>query len=320
MKLVEEALKEANKLVIVLGSYRAPINLKNPWSYEERVEMITNALPENIRKKVFFVPARDYLYCDLTWLTGVQNATSKVIEPGSSVKIIGHFKDDSSYYLKLFPQWTLIKQPNYFGANSTDIREEFFASGTIKKELLHEPTIKMMEKYEETDRFEENASEHQYLERYKEQWKNSPRVPIFVTTDAVVVQAGHVLLIERGRNPGKGKIALPGGFLQKDKRIIDSCLKELKEETSILFPKDDLRSCLKEMHTFDHPSRDPRGRTLTHAGYFEITKLGPLPKVKGDDDAAGAFWMPISDLALHEPNFFLDHFYILNYFLRGIGR
>jgi bifunctional NMN adenylyltransferase/nudix hydrolase len=320
LKLIETALSEAEKVIIVVGSHRAPISLKNPWTYEQRVEMVTAALDPKVRDRVIFVPARDYLYCELTWLTGVQNAISQVVGPDSSVKLIGHFKDDSSYYLKLFPQWELAPQPNYFGANSSDIREEFFTSGGVNKDLLHPETVRCLEAFSDTELFSELTKEQAFLTDYKKRWESAPFDPVFVTTDAVVVQAGHILLICRGRNPGKGSIGLPGGFLQQGKKIVDSCLTELKEETNIVFPKAELKRCIKDQHVFDHPYRDMRGRTLTHAFYFEIDHLGPLPYVKGGDDASEAFWLPISDLALHEENFFSDHFYILNYFLRGIGK
>src|SRR5690606_16688133 len=201
-----------------------------------------------------------------------------------------------------------------------DIREEFFASNAINSKWLHPSTVDVMDAYSRTNKFKELSREHKFLENYKESWKDAPFDPVFVTTDAVVVQAGHILLIKRGRNPGKGALGLPGGFLQKGKKIVDSCLTELKEETNIVFPKEVLRTCIKDQHVFDHPYRDMRGRTLTHAFYFQIDQLGPLPNVSGGDDASHAFWLPISDLALHEENFFSDHFYILNYFLRGIGK
>jgi bifunctional NMN adenylyltransferase/nudix hydrolase len=64
-----------------------------------------------------------------------------------------------------------------------------------------------------------------------------------------------VLVIERKINPGKGLFALPGGFLQADKEIYDSALKELYEETNIPLDKQKLKAALADSHVFAHPNR-----------------------------------------------------------------
>jgi len=313
LKIMEEALNEAKELVIVIGSYRAPRSLKNPWTYEERVDMIDRCLAPELRERVHYVHARDYLYNMLNWITGVQNAVAQVVKNGS-VKMIGHFKDDSSFYLKLFPQWTLSQQPNFFGANSSDIRDELFdANGDMSRvaNICSPYLADRLTAFRETE-----AYAHQFIKNYKKKWEDAPFPPTFVTTDAVVVQAGHVLLVKRGRNPGKGRYALPGGFISQTESILDSCLRELKEETEIVFPKSELKKYEKDSHVFAHPYRDVRGRTITHAHYFLIDHLGPLPAVKGGDDASEAIWVPLNDLALLEENFFSDHLHIVNYFIR----
>lgn len=320
VKIIKNALEnEAEKLIIVVGSYRTTRTLRNPWTAEERVSMIREAIGDpNLLNRIIFVTVRDYLYSTLTWLTGVQNAISGCLEnPGKTVKLIGHFKDDTSFYLKLFPQWELVQEPNYFGANSSDVREELFLRGEVSHNILHESTAKTLKKFTERPLYASLRREAEFLDNYKKQWAASPYPPTFMTTDAVVVQAGHILLVERKLNPGKGLLALPGGFLKPNKNCFESCLDELKEETKIVYPKESLKAQLKSSKVFDHPSRDPRGRFITQAFYFKIDQLGPLPHVEGGDDAAKAFWMPISDLPFHEDRFYSDHIHIINYFLHG---
>lgn len=320
IRIIEEALKTANEVILVVGSYRSPRSLKNPWTYNERVAMIKAALSEEQLKRIHFVYARDYLYNIVHWLTGVQNTVSRIVGEGT-VTMIGHFKDDSSFYLKLFPQWQLQAQPNFFGANSTDIRAALFEKGTAGlddvTEIVPEGVKDVLASFCETSAWENLAHEHKFLQDYRAKWADAPFPPVFVTTDAVVVQAGHVLLVKRGRNPGKDRYALPGGFLSQTTSILDSCLRELKEETNIVFPKESLKASLRETKVFDHPYRDPRGRTITHGHFFRIDTLGPLPAVKGGDDASEAMWVPINDLALLEEDFFSDHLHIIDYFIRG---
>jgi len=50
---------------------------------------------------------------------------------------------------------------------------------------------------------------------------------------AVAVKNGKVLLIKRGREPGKGLWALPSGFIESGETPEDACSRELKEETGM---------------------------------------------------------------------------------------
>ena len=44
---------------------------------------------------------------------------------------------------------------------------------------------------------------------------------------------GEVLLVKRGKEPGKGKWALPSGFIEIDETPEKACLRELREETGL---------------------------------------------------------------------------------------
>ena len=52
-----------------------------------------------------------------------------------------------------------------------------------------------------------------------------------VTVDAILISPNKsVLLIERGREPYKGKWALPGGFIDMHEELETACQRELEEE------------------------------------------------------------------------------------------
>ena len=107
---------------------------------------------------------------------------------------------------------------------------------------------------------------------------------------------------------------MPGGFLNTNERIIDGTLRELKEETKIDCPLPVLRGSIKWQHVFDEPDRSLRGRTITHASLFEL-KPGPLPKVKGSDDAEKAKWIPLTVVEKMEDQMFEDHYHIGQYMI-----
>ncbi|MDO8930289.1 MAG: NUDIX hydrolase, partial [Bacteroidota bacterium] len=79
-----------------------------------------------------------------------------------------------------------------------------------------------------------------------------------VTVDAILIsKQNSVLLIERGREPFKGKWALPGGFIDMDEPLETACIRELEEETGIRI------TLLKQFKAFGAVDRDPRHRTIS---------------------------------------------------------
>jgi bifunctional NMN adenylyltransferase/nudix hydrolase len=121
-------------------------------------------------------------------------------------------------------------------------------------------------------------------------------------------------MIKRKSEPGKGLWALPGGFLDanKDKSMVSCAIRELKEETGIKVPVPVLLGSIKSNKVFDAINRSARGRTITHAYYIQLPD-GELPKVKGQDDAEKASWIPIARLDSSEV--FEDHYEIIQTFI-----
>jgi bifunctional NMN adenylyltransferase/nudix hydrolase len=158
------------------------------------------------------------------------------------------------------------------------------------------------------------AKEWKYQKGYKEAWSGAPFPPTFVTADAIVVCSGHVLVIERKINPGKGLFALPGGFVRQNEFIEHAALRELREETALGADIGSLKRYIVSSKVFDYPTRSERGRTITHGYYLQLPD-GPLPSIKGGDDAKRAFWMPLFEAFGSEEKFFEDHLHIINSFV-----
>lgn len=113
----------------------------------------------------------------------------------------------------------------------------------------------------------------------------------------------QILLIERRNEPFKGKLALPGGFMDMDETLKEAAYRELKEETGI-----DLKERGEELNflgVYDALNRDPRGRTIGAVFYCFIKE--PIEAIAGDD-AAKAVWKPRKDL---EGDLAFDHMEII---------
>ncbi len=239
-----------------------------------------------------------------------------VSKGGDRIALIGHLKDASSYYLELFPHWVLVEAGQQGEFNATELRRLCFEGADFTKALTSIPTAlhATFKEWASSPEFAGMQEEHLAIQESRKTWGPGP----FITLDAVVQACGHVLLVRRGRCPGKGLWALPGGFLEPSERLLDGALRELMEETGLDLKNHLPGYDLKEVAVFDHPDRSQRGRTITHAHYFRLNDSmlnAALPAVEGSDDAAEAKWIPVSELSAMEDVLFEDHFHILHHFL-----
>ncbi|MGI5507464.1 NUDIX domain-containing protein [Lentzea sp. CA-135723] len=130
-----------------------------------------------------------------------------------------------------------------------------------------------------------------------------------LTVDIVVLapdadtQRWHVLLIERGDEPYKGRRALPGGDVDPHELPAAAALRELVEETGLDIAQDEP---LIEIGTFSEPGRDPRGRVVSIA---HLAVLPGMKTVTAGDDATAAEWVPVP--AALDSQLAFDHHLIL---------
>lgn len=313
--VIDAALEKAENVIVLIGSANVPRSPRNPFTTHEREQMILGAYSETDAKRIHCVALADALYNDTRWLKNVQSAVLSVTDDLSgNIGIIGHLKDRSSYYLALFPHWGAESIANYQNLSATPLRNAYLLGQKSANDLNNEPipesTRQFLIEFAKTGDFKILNAEAKFVADYKHQWQAAPYPPIFSTVDAVVVQSGHVLLIERGGQPGVGQWALPGGFLNPDEALMDACIRELIEETQIDVSENELKQSYQRQLTFDDPDRSPLGRVITQAFYFELdSKEKGLPKIKGSDDAARAFWLPLAKL--DSKQMFQDHLAVI---------
>ena len=318
LHVLTQALAQAERVIMLVGSSNQPRDPRNPWSFAERERFIRLSTDEAVQQRLIILPLPDELYNDQSWIKRVQDSVHSVMHqflpmPGEDVPgigLIGYGKDRSSYYLALFPQWEAVAATLYKDTSATQLREQYFANGVISDELAI-PVKTALEVFRQEEGYRDVAEESRFVQRYKQRWDAAPYPPVFVTADAVVIHSGHILLIERKAHPGKGLWALPGGFIEQDETLQAAMLRELHEETQLEIPALILLDAIVRSQVFDHPQRSQRGRTITHAWLIELKPdTQDLPGVKASDDAAAAFWLPLAELS--SERLFEDHFHIIN--------
>lgn len=310
-QVIRQALQLSQHVMVLIGSAYQPRTVRNPWDYSECEVLIRCNFSSEENRRIQIFPLQDHTYNDAQWIKSVQQLVGSVaqskIASKPTIGLIGHQKDGSSFYLSQFPQWEREEVENYHNISSTQIRERYFGTGEINDAVSVNVSVEL-EKFKQTPAYEQVMNEHHFIIKYKSAWDAAPYTPMFITVDAVVIQAGHVLLIERKAQPGRGLMALPGGFLDANEKLKDAVIRELREETRIKVPAPVLAGSITKQQVFDDPYRSARGRTVTHAYLIEL-QGDQLPKVKGGDDAAKAFWVPFAEV---KPEMmFEDHFHII---------
>lgn len=317
VEIIRRAATMTKKLLVIVGSANQPRTFKNPFTEDERTGMIVGATV-GLDVDLYIRHNIDTIYNDQAWAIRVQSFVNMFEGyENEKVAIIGHKKDESTFYLDMFPQWDFIDQDLIEPLNATNVRDLYFRENcnmNFIKSVVPEPVFNFLLAFRRSEAYNQIIKERQFVEQYKKQFAHLPYEPTFVTVDNVVIQSGHVLMIRRRAEPGKGLWALPGGFLNAatDHSVMHGAIRELKEETGIKVPVPVLVGSIKESKVFDAIDRSARGRTITHA-FKIVLPDGPLPKVKGLDDADKAKWIPIANVDSRQC--FEDHYEIIQHFI-----
>ncbi len=323
---IREALDHAQYAVILVGSANEPINFRNPFTFAEVREMIRASLTPAQADRVFIFGVEDQ-DTDPKWVIEVQRIVAGLVKRLSfgrdpKISLIGHGKDDSSYYLRMFPQWGAVNTANY-GENlsATDIRNALYLAvdpaGVLADMTLPRGTALFLREWIATPAYQKMANEFWFNKEETQKFAPHPYNDWHwhECADAVAIQSGAVLLVRRGESPGKGLWALPGGHRQLE-RFRETALRELCEETGIddLNPslsKNVLRTLIRGQLLCDNPWRSTRMVTTSVAYGFFIPGT-ERPKVEGRDDAHEARWWNLDEVT--REMMFEDHFNIIQHF------
>lgn len=321
LELALKALEKADRLIICIGSANAGRRVRNPFTVDERKEMWISILGD-VAYKVYFVGLDDDLYSDVEWVNQVRHRVNRLIRlsdiEAPTVGLTGHFKDHTSSYLKYFPEWKDCLVGSHHDMSSTKIRNVWYRH--LRQNRAKAPWIKGAEgvSYLSPDCVVALPEYVDILTGLTDEWHfnttyDPTKFPVnVVTVDAVVVQNGHVLVVERGRSPGRGLLALPGGHINQNETLEAAMLRELKEETGL----EGTPGAVLQSSVFDHPERSDRCRVITTAYLIKLNDEPDLPYVEGGDDAARAFWVPIGEVSPQD--FFEDHAFIINKMTAGL--
>jgi len=129
-------------------------------------------------------------------------------------------------------------------------------------------------------------TEQEFLAAYNPDKYPKPSLTADVAIFARDGENWRLLLIRRGGHPFLGRLALPGGFADKNEPLEQTAARELLEETGVSGVP------LRLVGVFSAPGRDPRGWVVT-AAYTAVVDASQL-RVQAGDDAADAQWYDVT--------------------------
>lgn len=149
MQTIEIALQQSHNVILALGSAQSERNIKNPFLATEREQMILSNFSAQDQKRIHFVHVVD-VYNDEKWVKQVKDLVNAVIQPNAKVGLIGHFKDESSYYLRLFPEWQMVELDSLKDSISATPMREAYYRGEIQTEFFPEGTIQFLSEFQKS--------------------------------------------------------------------------------------------------------------------------------------------------------------------------
>lgn len=116
-----------------------------------------------------------------------------------------------------------------------------------------------------------------------------PERPI-VGVGVVVLRPGSVLLVRRGKHPGRGDWSLPGGAQEVGETVYETARREVREETGLAV------DVLGLVDVVDSIRTDDQGRAIYHYTLVDVYGVVVGGQLKPGSDADAAEWFPIDQV------------------------
>lgn len=157
---VKIALQHAEQVILCLGSAQNERSLKNPFLAEERKQMILANFSSEQQQRILFTDIID-VYNDEKWKALVREKVAELVPSSAKIGLIGHEKDESSYYLDLFPEWQRVPLDSLQGAiSATPLRERYY-QGEIVPDVFPQGTLEFLKHFQTTATYQQ--LQQQYL-------------------------------------------------------------------------------------------------------------------------------------------------------------
>lgn len=312
LDLINHALEAADKVLVLVGSTNKLPDFKNPFSYEERLQLLEGVYASNLDVQFRPLPDRD---TDDEWASDVIGHVLSIEEDPTEVMLFCNPRDEAFYRKTLvFPVTTI----DNVKISATDIRNQWYFDSLISQ-AVPPVTRKLLEECADYPRLRMEYTTTTHMADRKTQGHpfGNPMEPV---SFAVIIQDGQVLLGRRGGPRGAGQMGLPGGFVENTETTLDACMRETKEELGL-----DLKGLISNgqavcmAQAVSENLGDLGVRTLG-VNYLFVIKEGITLDITLDNkETTGYSWVPYLDICEDRALLFFNHNYIVRQLLSKVG-
>jgi len=121
--------------------------------------------------------------------------------------------------------------------------------------------------------------------------------PSSATAAFILNDSGQLLVVRRAKEPAKGTLDLPGGFVDMYETVEEGMRREIREETNLIVEQVDYLFSIPNLYVYS-------GMTIHTLDMFYRVHVGNDVSPKAADDAAELLWLPLhqvdpKDFGLH---------------------
>lgn len=238
------------KLLIGIGSAQEKNTLKNPFTFEERKQMLNLGLQKVLSIDYEIVPLPD-MPTDEQWTSYIYS-----LFPGEKEGVWEDKKIGSRYSFGIVftgNPWVQECFKNYTNVASLNENRKSLSASTLRDKIGRYEDISE-DTYPEIIDYIYNVNGQKRLEQLLPKPKNPE-----LACDAIIEYQHGIVLIERKNQPYG--LALPGGFIDYGESAEDAVVREAMEETSLKFTIEN------QLKFYSDPDGDPRRHIATVAFY-----------------------------------------------------
>lgn len=311
-------LENYDHTVVLIGSAFKARDIENPFTFEERRDIIDSWLSEQWTTipSVKIRPLRDYRYNNALWTQAVQQEVAREVErlldlsnEPYEITLVGSDRDSSTSYLNTFPQWGQDLRPPFIGIpdlSASRIRRRYFES-SLRRSIcqgdmhpgLVEASVEFLKTFVKDPAFATLQSQHEFL--MAESRRQGEQT---VRADACIVHSGHVLVVRRSSSYGQDLLTLPGSIVPSTQRIRECAIKSVMAQTGIQLAtgrraeeitESMLDGSIVGFEQFDHPTRSLESRDFANTFLIRLKDTKSLPKLTDRGHNVHCIeWMPIA--------------------------
>ena len=118
--------------------------------------------------------------------------------------------------------------------------------------------------------------------------------PCSATAAFIVNDNDEMLVVRRAKEPAKGTLDLPGGFVDMYETVEEGMIREIKEETGL--DVKDIRYLFSSPNVYEYSGLGVHTLDMDFLVYVHGDPDVLKTTIRAADDAAEALWIPISDI------------------------